>query len=163
MSQEQAVSAPRTLVQFAYQVAGPRESVINFIINTTIAWVLFRGQEAVPLVGGRSILMMLAPMMFLMSSLTTFFGYFNGVQARRSGAVTPPLDGNVAWRPPAIRSGLRCGAGALGICLALVLPLDGALGGPVLPGWVVILGLGRWSAVASYFLHARGAGRAGRF
>lgn len=66
------------LRRFAYRIAGPREVVINVLINGGLAWCFFGGRSATPLTGPGSIFAMLLPMCFILSTLTTFFGLLAG-------------------------------------------------------------------------------------
>lgn len=68
------------LRRFAGYVAGPRDFVINFVINGVIAWFVFGRSEAVPLAGPDSIFNMLLPMSAIEGTLTSFFGLINGIQ-----------------------------------------------------------------------------------
>src|SRR5688572_7653152 len=97
------------LRRLAFRVAGPRDAAINLAINGTIAWWLFGGLEAVPLSGSESIFMILLPMSFIESTLTTFFGLLNGAIELRKIHPSRPTFFRRQWFAAAIIQGLIYG------------------------------------------------------
>jgi hypothetical protein len=155
-------AAAMTVRRFAYTVAGPRDFVINLVVNGSIAWLVFGRHETVPLVGWGSIWVMLLPMSLLESGLTTFFGCLAGALKRKAGLLAPPLDPAAAWLDVAVREGLLWGMGALGVAVTLMLALAATGVQVQLPAWQVIVGVGLLSGVLAYALHTRAVLRAGR-
>ncbi len=161
----ETVSAPKppTIREFAFRVAGPRDFLINLVVNGTIAWLVYGGRETVPLIGWHSIWVMLLPMALLESTLTTFFGYLAGALKRKAGAITPPLAPEVPWLNVAIRAGLRWGCGAAGVCIVVMLLLAVTGADVQLPPWIVIGGIGLFSGCLAYVLHTRAVLQAAKF
>jgi len=152
---------PLTVKQFAWRVAGPRDFVINLVVNSTIPFWLFRGHDAVPLTGWHSVAAVVLPMSFLLGTLTTFFGWFNAIKERRAGLVVPPVVPGTPWAGRAWRAGLAVGLPALAIATAAVL-LAARLAPEATVGfWPAVLGIGFLSGVAGLVLHARAVERGG--
>jgi hypothetical protein len=144
-----------TLTRFAYRISGPRDLVINAMLNGAIAWLVFGSRQTVPVAGEGSIFVMILPMVFIESSLTTFFGYFNGVLQRRLGRVEPTLSVAVPWASLAIRVGLTWGTGMLAAFAVVMYALahcapTWTMSGSTAVALIVIL-----SASLAYLLHVR--------
>jgi hypothetical protein len=146
------MNAPTTLERFALRVAGPRDAVINLAINTAIPWWFLHQTETTPIVGPLSMMTLLTPMAFLLTSIVIFFGYFNGVVQRKMGLAGPPLAPETPWAALAIRRGVACGtlaalatAGTL-YALHLRFPEGG-----VPSNWMIV-GQGTSAALAAYIL-----------
>ncbi len=151
-----------TLRRFALLIAGPRDFAINFLINGFIAWLVFHSWTAVPLDGGPSIFVMVLPMVFIESTLTTFFGYLAGALKRKYGGVTPALDPQTSWLGRAVSAGLVWGTSMLGLATAAKWLLGRFCPGVLLSPWQAIAGIAVLSGVLAYVLHARAVLRAGR-
>ncbi|TVS10393.1 MAG: hypothetical protein EA424_25475, partial [Planctomycetaceae bacterium] len=103
----------RSLSGYAWRILGPRELLINLLINGLIAWWVYRHTSQVPVVGWLSVLVIVGPMSFIMPVLTTYFGYLNGVNARRWGRAGRPWTAGTFWQSKAWWAGL-CAAAVAG-------------------------------------------------
>ena len=151
----------RSLADYACKVLGPREFVINVLINTPIAWLVYRPAERVPLVGWLSLLVIAGPMSLILPTLTTFFGTMNGVLARSQAKAGPPWTPGMAWQATAWRRGFATAAVVLPcVCLGLW-GLDRIVPGITLPRGAAIAAIVLYSGIAGYVLHVRAVVKAG--
>ena len=145
-----------TLARYALTVAGPRDFLINLVINTIVPWWVLRGMDAAPLVGNPSALTLLGPMCFLLFSINTFSGFRNGVIYRRAGRTGPPLDPSARWIPAALRVGLVYGATALVAATALIFALAWRFPDARLPSPSYIVLQGTLAACLAYAVQVNG-------
>lgn len=144
---------------FAFQIAGPRDFVINLAINGAIAWYLFGDRTSVPLAGSGSIFTMLLPMAFIESTLTTFFGLLNGAIRLRKLRSSSILEATTArkkeWLVYATRQSFCFGV--IGLATAIVIQFVVRLAFPsvMLAPRTVILVIGLSSGLLAYCLHVR--------
>ena len=139
-----------TLERYAFTVAGPRDFFINLVINTVVPWWVLRGREAVPLLGNPSALTLLGPMGFLLVSITTFFGFLNGVKQRKAGQIRPPLARETSWIGVAARTSLRHGILACAAFVLAILGLARLFPAAQLPSALFILFQGTFAACFAY-------------
>jgi hypothetical protein len=149
---DEAITALR---RFTYRIAGPREVVINVLINGGLAWWFFGSRSATPLTGSGSIFAMLLPMCFILSTLTTFFGLLAGRtkwQQLQPGHEAVPL---LAWlRSGWVRS-LLMGLVGLALALASQAILDRLFPTAVLSPGQVIATIAVVAGVLAFVLHTR--------
>jgi len=145
-----------TLARYALTVAGPRDFLINLVINTIVPWWVLRGMDATPLVGNPSALTLLAPMCFLLFSVNTFFGFHNGVRHRRAGRAQLPVEPATRWLPLALRIALVYGATALVAATALILTLAWRFPDARLPSPSYIVLQGTLAACLAYAVQVNG-------
>jgi hypothetical protein len=153
------LSSLTALRRFAWRVAGPRDFAINLVINGGIAWLLYHSRDEVQFVGGHSVSSMLLPMSFILTSMTTYFGFFNGIQflkgARKQANPASEFPVTfVQWSTKAILTGLF-----RGILAAILVEVfcrlcerqwpDLSFSAPV-----TIIGLGIIAGCLAYVLHA---------
>lgn len=144
------------LRRFAYFVAGPRDFVINLVINGVIAWWIFGGGDLVPLSGANSIFKMLLPMSAIESTLTSFFGLLNGIQElKRIAANGSSHAGRGRWFATAVIYSLINGAIGLLVVVGLSIAAnrfapDGAIAARYVPAVVGVL-----SGLLAYVLHSQ--------
>ena len=146
----------RSLLRYGLTVAGPRDAVINVLINGPICWSLLRSVEAVPLLGPLSVEGFMGPMFFLLFSLATFFGVLNGVLERRSGRSGPPLDPKTAWMGKAAGWAVLYGSAALGLFLIAIHVLHRVWPDMTITGWTLIFLQTSLSAVLGYLVQLNG-------
>lgn len=157
-------TAPRTPMSvrdFAWRVAGPRDFLINLLVNTAIPFLLFRGLDAVPLTGRHSLSAIVVPMSFLLCTLTTFFGWFNAIKERRAGTVVPAVEPGTRWATRAWLAGLAVGLPAVAATTATAVLLGRFAAGVTVGYWPAVLGIGVAAGLAGLFLHARAVERGG--
>jgi hypothetical protein len=147
---------PRSLLRYGLTIAGPRDAVINLLINGTICWNLLRSVESVPLLGPLSVESFMGPMFFLLFSLATFFGVLNGVIERRSGRSGPPLDSATPWLAKAVGWGLLYGVTALALFLLAIHLADRVWPTATLSGWSMIVLQTLLSAVLGFLVQVNG-------
>ena len=152
---------PMTIKKFAWRVAGPRDFFINFMINATISFWVFKNMDTVPLTGSHSVASVVLPMSFLLCTLTTFFGWFNAVQERRTGAVGPALTEGTKWAGQAWLNGLAVGLPAFLIALGITFGVDQFAPDMSVGFWKAVLGIGSGAGVLSYVLHSMAIERGG--
>jgi hypothetical protein len=145
-----------SLLRFALTVAGPRDALINLIINAVIPWFFLRRAQSVPLLGWFSVEIFLAPMFFLLFSLATFFGIMNGVIQRQNGWSGEALDHSVGWRRWALGTGLTYGFAACSIFLLGIHLLDHFRPGLAIPAVALIVLQATLSAVLGYCVQVHG-------
>ncbi len=145
-----------TLWRFALTVAGPRDAVINVLINGPVCWYFLHSQASVPLTGRFSVEIFLGPMAFLLFSLATFFGVMNGVLFLRSGAAGPDVRPREPWRGPAIRLALTNGLAALAILLVAVHAIAWRWPRATISGWQLIGLQTALSAALGYCVQVNG-------
>ncbi len=148
-------SARDHLRRFAFRVAGPRDFAINLAINGTIAWWVFGGRTAIPLTGSESIFVMLLPMAFIESTLTTFFGLLDRtVELRKLDSTLEPTR-RWNWFVAAASHSLLWGI--IGLMLAFVVrfALQRAVPAVVLSPRTVVFVIGLSSGVLAYVMHVR--------
>lgn len=162
-SAAQAQRPPRSVHDFAWRLAGPRDFVINLVINTTIPFWIFREHDAVPLTGGHSVASVVLPMSFLLCTLTTFFGWFNAIKERRVGTVVPPVADNIRWSGRAWRDGLTAGTAALAVAAIATLLVNRLMPGVTIGFWIVVWGIGLGAGLTGFLLHSRAVQRGGTF
>lgn len=150
-----------TIRRFALLVAGPRDFAINLVVNSTIPWLVFGSREEVALIGSPSVFHILLPMAFLLGSLTTFFGYFNGVKERRAGVVLPGLERPVPWMRTAVHSGLLVGSATLAVFVVLFFICWQLAGDVAVPRYWAIGGIALLSGLMGYVLHSAAVIRSG--
>jgi putative ABC transport system ATP-binding protein len=155
-------ASPRTLGGYAWRVLGPREFVINVLINTPIAYLVFHNAVRVPLVGWLSLLVVCGPMSFILPTLTTFFGYLNGVLARSRRLAGEPWPLQTRWVSKAWTRGLLTAAVIGPACLIGFAALDRLLPEVTFSKWGAIVLVGLYGGTLGYVLHARAAILAGR-
>jgi hypothetical protein len=148
--------ARRSLLRYGLTVAGPRDAVINILINGPICWSLLRSVEAVPWLGPLSIEGFMGPMFFLLFSLATFFGVLNGVLERRSGRSGPPLDPQTPWKAKATGWAALYGAAALALFLVAIHLADHLWPTTTISGWSLIVLQTSLSAVLGYLVQLNG-------
>ena len=112
-----------SLERYALAIAGPRDFLINLLINTLVPWWVLRGMNTVPLLGNPSVLTLIGPMGFILVSVTTLSGFLNGVNHRKSGRAGPPPPPRARWLGLALRTALVNGAVALAVLVAFILAL----------------------------------------
>jgi hypothetical protein len=152
----------RSLRAFAYRVAGPRDLVINVLINALVATWVYHGVDEVPLVGWLSLLVYCGPMCFLLPAITTYFGYLNGVVARWKGIAGPSWPAGTPWvRAALVRSFMR-GAVVCACCLVCFLTIDHLAPNLALSKWTAVAVVGLTAGILGYVLHARAVVLAGR-
>ncbi len=157
-----SAGSPPPIGWLAWRVFAPLDAVINVAINVPIAWWLFGGRDEIPLTGPFGLTMMALPMTAILSTATTFFGFWNAVRERRAGRATPALPRDVRWVPRAGVAALAAGAAATIVAcvsagvLGRVEP-DGRVG-PV----GAVLAIGGYAAVLAFWLHGRAVERGGR-
>jgi putative ABC transport system ATP-binding protein len=155
-------AAPRSLSGYAWRVLGPRELLINLLINGLIAWWVYRHTSQVPVVGWLSVLVIVGPMSFIMPVLTTYFGYLNGVNARRWGRAGRPWTAGTFWQSKAWWEGLCAAAVAGPLSVIALLTIESIRPGLGFSRIGAMILVGGYGGLLSYFLHARAAIRAGR-
>ena len=143
-----------TLHDFAYRVAGPRDAVINFAINAPIAVAVYYGLDSVPLVGVPSLLIICAPMCFLLPAITTCFGYWNGVVQRSTGRLPPAWSPVHRWARQAVLCGLMRGMVTCGMCTLSLVAVNWFWPGLVLPKWIAVAIVGILAAALGFQFHA---------
>jgi hypothetical protein len=146
--------APRTLVGFALRVAGPREFVITAVVNTLIAVWVFHGATRVPLTEGFSLGTYFGFMSFLLPLASTFFGFYSGVNERRSGRLGPAWPAGGRWLGAALAVAVGCAICVWGVGTGLLLMLDRLLPAATVPLWAGIGIIGLIAGVLGYVLHA---------
>jgi hypothetical protein len=152
---------PRSVRDFAWRVAGPRDFVINLLINTAVPFWVFRGHDLVPLTGRHSVASVVLPMSFLLCTLTTFFGWFNCIKERRAGAVVPAVAAGTKWAARAWLAGLAVGLPALTATVGVAFVLGRFFPDATIGYWPAVLGIGITAGLAGLFLHARAVERGG--
>jgi len=160
-TEEETSDAIWKLRDFAWKVAGPREFFINVILNAALAWICYWKADYVTIAGAAPILAYLGPMSFLLPLLTTFFGYMNGVIARRNG-IGPPWPEGLAWKKRALLAGLLRGVLLCPISISLGLAFHHFLFDGKLPLFAGMTAIGLIAGIAGYLLHAWAIECAGR-
>ena len=161
VNHDRSKKGPMTIKKFAWRVAGPRDSFINFVINATISFWVFKGMDMVPLTGSHSVASVVLPMSFLLCTLTTFFGWFNAVKERRTGAVGPAFIEGTKWAGQAWLHGLAVGSPAFLITLGITFGVDQFAPDMSVGFWKAVLGIGSGAAVLGYVLHSMAIERGG--
>ena len=161
VNHDRSKKGPMTIKKFAWRVAGPRDSFINFVINATISFWVFKGMDMVPLTGSHSVASVVLPMSFLLCTLTTFFGWFNAVKERRTGAVGPAFKEGTKWAGQAWLNGLAVGLPAFLIALGITFGVDQLAPDTSVGFWKAVLGIGSGAAVLGYVLHSMAIERGG--
>lgn len=128
-----------TLREFAFRVALPRELILGVLINLVIMWLIFGGQEAVPLLGWLSVMAVVAPAAYCSLAFPTFFAIAEGVKRRTKGKSPPPLDPKFRWIWLACWRAFCRGAPSLAIGVTAVLALDHYYPTLTVPGWVFVV------------------------
>jgi hypothetical protein len=154
---------PLSVHDFAWRVAGPRDFVINLIVNATVPFWVFRGLDTVPLTGWHSVASVVLPMSFLLCTLTTFFGWFNAIKERRLGTVVPAVAEGILWSGRAWRDGFSVGFPSLGITMLLTYLVHRWMPNATIGFWAAVWGVGLSAAVAGFLLHSRAVVRGGFF
>ncbi|MDX1920988.1 MAG: hypothetical protein SFU25_09680 [Candidatus Caenarcaniphilales bacterium] len=105
------ISERDSLKNFAYRVAGPRDFVLNLVVNAAIPWWITKGMVFVPLFGATSIFSLLAPMGFILVGATSFFGFFNGLTKGKVNKETLiyRFKTNPSWLIPTLLTSLAFG------------------------------------------------------
>ncbi len=163
-SDHQTAKMPRrtmSIRDFAWRVAGPRDFIINFIINTTIPFWIFQGLDAVPVTGKHSVASILLPMSLLLGTLTTFFGCFNAIKERRAGTVLPPFVAGTPWAGRAWLSGLATGGLALAVTVTVTFLVSRLAPELTVSYWTAVLGIGFTAGLAGFVLHSVAVERGG--
>jgi hypothetical protein len=145
---------PASLSELAWRVVGPRDALINVAINVPIALLVYWGVERLPLAGHPSLLTMCGPMSFILPTVTTYFGYMNGVIARRSGRIPPAWQPNTRWKLPATIWGLGSGIVSCATCTVSLLVLASAWPDFVLTKWQAVGSIGLLAAAMGYLFHS---------
>ena len=151
----------RSLLRYGLTVAGPRDAVINILINGPICWSLLRSAPTVPWLGPLSVESFMGPMFFLLFSLATFFGVLNGVLQRRSGRSGPPFAPAQAWVVKAAGWAALYGVTALILFLTAIHLINYAWPDTTLSGWSLIVLQTSLSAVLGYFVQLNGVLKSG--
>lgn len=141
------------LQRFLWKIALPREFAINLVINTTIAFLVFRGRNNIGLLGWGGIASMLIPMSILLPFFTSFFGVFAGRIARLGNSELPPLDHQKPWIGFAVLTSLRNSIVVMCANAAVLYGLDYGMPGIEMVWAWVVLGIGVGSALFACFLH----------
>jgi hypothetical protein len=143
-------------------VAGPREFVITGVINTLIAVWVFHGATRVPVTDGLSLGTYFGFMTFLLPLASTFFGFYSGVNERRSGRVEPAWPANGRWTGVAVAVAVGCAICVWGVGMGLLRMLDQLLPAATVPLWAGIGSIGLVAGVLGYLLHGLAVVSAGR-
>ncbi len=154
---------PMTIKRFAWRVAGPRDFFINFVINATISFWVFRGMDMVPLTGSHSVASVVLPMSLLLCTLTTFFGWLNAVKERRAGAVGLAIAEGTKWAGQAWFNGFAMGLPAFLIALCITFGVDQFAPDTSVGFWTAVFGIGLGAGVLGYVLHSMAIERGGAF
>ncbi|HEX4145904.1 MAG TPA: hypothetical protein VHY91_20545 [Pirellulales bacterium] len=150
------VSPDPQLQRFALCVAGPRDFVINLLINGTIAWWLFSGAAEIPVAGAGSIFEMLLPMAAIESTATSFTGLLNGTSKLRKRALVQAAFPRRTWLVRALRYSLL--QGVFGFLASLIAMFVVRLTIPTVtlsPATVTIV-IGLIAGTLGYVVHSRG-------
>jgi hypothetical protein len=67
------------LENFAFLIAGPREFLINLVINSVIPWYLTKSIEYVSIWGNPSLASLFLPMSFILVAVVSMTGFTNGM------------------------------------------------------------------------------------
>ncbi len=153
---------PPSLARFALLTAGPRDLIINAVINTPIAWFFYSAAESVRLAGDSSVMSMLIPMTLILSFLTTFFGYFAGIQRRKAGLATPAWREGTPWFKQALLWSAVWAAMAVTACVVVDWAVQTLAPELAMPGWAGVVLIGAYAGVLAYVLHARAVMAAAR-
>jgi len=154
---------PPGLRRYAWLVAGPRDLVINGVINGVIAWFLYRGYAEVPLVTGHSVFSMLVPMTFILSFATTFFGYLSGLQWLKSASKIDGGERKIPWMAAGIRAGLLTSVCCGFIALAALMVCQRYFLEQKFSASATIAGLTAYAGALAYVLHALAVVRSWKF
>jgi hypothetical protein len=157
-----AQSSRRSLADYAWRVLGPREFVINVLINLPIAYWVYRHVERVPLVGWLSLLVYCGPMSAILPTLTTFFGVMNGVLARAQGKAGEPWTPGVPWKSTAWRTGIATAGVVLPIAVLTFWGSDRLWPGITVSRGMAITVVALYGGILGYLLHVRAVVKAGR-
>jgi hypothetical protein len=158
---DESVSADAALKRFAWRVAGPREFLINVVLNGIIAAIAYRRATTMTVAGIAPLLAYFGPMSFLLPLLTTFFGYFNGLVARRAG-VGSPCTPEIRWKAVALRSGLVRGCACCPACILACLAVQAIWPGLQFSKWMGVALIGLVAGVLGYVLHGAAVCRSAR-
>ena len=145
---------PQSLRDLAWRVAGPRDALINFMINAPIAVLVYWSADRVPLAGPLSLLTICGPMSFLLPTITTFFGYLNGVGARKSGFLPPAWPAEMGWKRSALIWGIGSGLLSCASCFLVLQALGQAWPDFTLSKWEAVAAVGLLSAAMGYGFHS---------
>ena len=133
---------------------GPRDFIINLIINGVIASFVFPSDQSVLLAGSDTIFKMLLPMSFIESTLTSFFGFLGGTQEIRKQTPHPDPIRWSRWFVFAVGFSLIRGLIALGI-FATVMSICRWMALSVsIPGSLIAITVGLISGLLAYVLHS---------
>ena len=150
---------PRSLSELAWRVAGPRDAVINFFINAPVALAVYWSVDRVPFVGHPSLLTICGWMSFLLPTITSYFGFLNGVGARKSGALPPAWPEGQKWAISAIVWGLICGVLSYACCVLVLHLLGRTWPDFALSKWQAVAVIGLLAAAMGYFFHSLAVAR----
>ncbi len=143
---------------FAYWVAGPRDFLINLAINSFMPWWTLKQVSSVVWLGNPSIMSLFAPMAFLLVSMTTFFGLFNGLT---KGTVNKEVlidrfQKNTAWLKPVLIKSLIYGLVSLIIFIVIIMLCNYFSPNSQFPKNPVIVFQGIFAAFFAYFVGING-------
>ncbi len=156
-------STPLSIRRYAYTVAGPCDYVINFAINASVAWLLFRSESSTPCFGPHSLSTVMVAIAGFCATFATFFGYFNAIRERRAGKVLPPCDPQKPWAKTAWRVALVRGLIAFAIASAISAALRPYFAEVEIPTLWAIGITGAYAGVLGYWIHTSAIIRAGTF
>jgi hypothetical protein len=158
---DDATSTDARLKSFAWRVAGPREFLINVVLNGLIAAIAYHAATTVTVAGFAPVLAYLGPMSFVLPLLTTFFGYLNGLGARRAG-VGPPCPPVIRWKAVALRSGFARGCLCCPTCILACVAVQAMAPDLQFSKWTGVALISLTSGVLGYVLHATAVCRSAR-
>ena len=148
------VSSMKKLLWFAWFVVAPREFLIVAIINVPIFLFFYYKAESVTIAGSAPLLNYLGPMFFVLPLITTYFGFRNGILARRWGIGPALPEGKIPRKMWAIIAGTIWGCLCCPLCIILGLKLQAAFPDLQFPMWAGAIIVGIVSGTAGYILHA---------
>ena len=144
--------------QYAYFLAGPRDFIINLAINTFMPWWVLQQVESVGWLGNPSIMSLFAPMGFLLVSMTTFFGLFNGLTQGvvNKQALIDRLQKNTAWIKPVVIKSVIYGLIALIVFIGIIMLCNYLLPNTQFAKKPLIIFQGIFAAFFAYFVGING-------
>jgi hypothetical protein len=144
---------PKSTLRHAWFVVAPREFVIVALINMPIFLFFYRKADAVSIAGPAPLLNYFGPMFFFLPLLTTFFGFMNGIFARRAGIGPALLQGKTSWKLVAVVAGILWGIVCCPICFVVCLKLQDTFPDLYFSLWSGMFIIGLVSGIAGYILH----------
>jgi hypothetical protein len=160
-SREDLIPANAKLKTFAWRVAGPREFVINVVLNGLIAAIAYHNAASMSIAGTASLLAYFGPMFFFLPLITTYCGHLNGVGARRAG-VGAPWPQEARWKGTALRSGLAIACVCCPLCICVCLALQAVAPDLHFAKWAGVALIGLVAGIAGCALHGAAVCRSAR-